>query len=298
MSVTKGFAGGFGGCFGVAAAMIVLFIVIPLSCVVCTSKHIADTVANMPPPTPPTPTPTEIQRAEKPVRQTRHNDPPQQDQIGKDKAIQLAMDIIRKCLDQPDSADFYSATTSDNVPIVPEAEHKRDGRWEVVGVVTAKGDDGSWIHHPFKIYFDSTFVCISVQINKLVIDNPASLKQLLNKSKGVEADSTNGNNSKTSAPRAEEDTAIKVETEQKGKQANEAKEKKEKEAARLEAIQNAKWHTWTTPDGNYTVEAKYITADSEIVFLEKRDGKKIQVPRSKISDDDLEWIKRKGWESP
>jgi hypothetical protein len=41
-----------------------------------------------------------------------------------------------------------------------------------------------------------------------------------------------------------------------------------------------------------------LLRESDAVELEKRDGTTIQVPRQKLSEEDLSWIKDRGWNSP
>ena len=62
---------------------------------------------------------------------------------------------------------------------------------------------------------------------------------------------------------------------------------KEKEAAR--------WHTWTSANGKFTIEAKFVKSAVGMITLEKRDGSSLQVPMEKLSEEDQKWIKNRGW---
>lgn len=53
------------------------------------------------------------------------------------------------------------------------------------------------------------------------------------------------------------------------------------------------YRTWTSADGKFTVEAKLVMVIADSIRLEKRDGMVIDVPRSKISGADWEWIKNR-----
>ena len=48
---------------------------------------------------------------------------------------------------------------------------------------------------------------------------------------------------------------------------------------------------WTSADGKFSVEAKFMQVIAEVVYLSRKDGTIIQVSRDKLSQSDLEWIK-------
>ncbi len=50
------------------------------------------------------------------------------------------------------------------------------------------------------------------------------------------------------------------------------------------------WRTWKSADGLYTVKAKFVQATDESVDLLKADGSAITVERSRLSEDDRNWI--------
>ena len=76
-----------------------------------------------------------------------------------------------------------------------------------------------------------------------------------------------------------------------------AEDRKQEEAKRQAKIEEAKWHTWTSADDKYTVEAKFIKVMGETVYLEKRGGTIIKLQKDKLSDKDLKWIKNQGWKT-
>jgi hypothetical protein len=63
-----------------------------------------------------------------------------------------------------------------------------------------------------------------------------------------------------------------------------------------QATEQSRWHTWTSADGKFTVEAKFVKSTAGVVHLEKQDSTTIKVPMEKLSDDDQHFIKNKGWE--
>lgn len=110
------------------------------------------------------------------------------------------------------------------------------------------------------------------------------------------------------------DEYLKAESQRKSLEANEKAEaqRREAEAQRQEAakqadaeranreritrkLEAAKWRTWTDADGNSIGEAKFLKANINSVWLEQRDGSVIEVSKKKISESDLGWIKRQGW---
>lgn len=72
-------------------------------------------------------------------------------------------------------------------------------------------------------------------------------------------------------------------------------ERKQPEQERRKAEETTKWRTWTAQDGVHTLEAKFVSSDAETIFLEKRDGTQIKVPKEKLSKTDLDWIKQQRW---
>jgi hypothetical protein len=73
------------------------------------------------------------------------------------------------------------------------------------------------------------------------------------------------------------------------KQARADIEQARAEKERKEAIEAAKYRTWTTADGT-KVDAKYGWTIGSTVTLTKRDGSKLKVPLAELSAADQEWI--------
>ena len=62
---------------------------------------------------------------------------------------------------------------------------------------------------------------------------------------------------------------------------------------REEAIEAAKWRTWTDSTGQHKIEAKFGGLALGKIKLTKRDGSTVQVPIENVSDEDQEWVKRR-----
>ncbi len=54
------------------------------------------------------------------------------------------------------------------------------------------------------------------------------------------------------------------------------------------------WRTWTSADGQYTVEAEFVSFAMGDVKLRKKDGKTVTLKMKKLSEADQEWIRKKG----
>ena len=67
---------------------------------------------------------------------------------------------------------------------------------------------------------------------------------------------------------------------------------REHEKEQEDAIEAAKWRTWTDSTGQHKVEAKFSGAAFGTVKLTKRDGSAVKVSLDQLSDEDREWIKR------
>ena len=72
--------------------------------------------------------------------------------------------------------------------------------------------------------------------------------------------------------------------------AKEEEQKKQKAAAEKEKREARKWHTWKSADGQFTLHAKLVKYNGQVVSLMKKDGIMIEVPKEKISQEDIDWI--------
>lgn len=57
-----------------------------------------------------------------------------------------------------------------------------------------------------------------------------------------------------------------------------------------ESVENGLWRTWTSADGVYTQQAKFLQVTGGTVELLKEDGSTITVDRSKLSENDWNWV--------
>jgi hypothetical protein len=81
-----------------------------------------------------------------------------------------------------------------------------------------------------------------------------------------------------------------------GRQAAEAERRRQATAeAERKRVEEARWRTWTSADGSYTVKARFVKAIGGTVYLLKKDGSTITVEREKLSEEDWEWITNQGW---
>jgi hypothetical protein len=69
----------------------------------------------------------------------------------------------------------------------------------------------------------------------------------------------------------------------------------EQKLAREKRIEDAKWRTWTSADGAFSAEAKFLRFGGGVVTLEKRNGKVITVPTEQLVDADVEFIRTQPW---
>lgn len=80
------------------------------------------------------------------------------------------------------------------------------------------------------------------------------------------------------------------------KGAKAAATQKELERARLEATiatEKAKWRKWTSANGKFQTEAKFLYTIGEFVVLRKFGGKRIKVRVEQLSKEDQEFIRKK-----
>lgn len=69
----------------------------------------------------------------------------------------------------------------------------------------------------------------------------------------------------------------------------------EQNARRDAEIEAAKWRIWTTADGKFKVEAKFVKRISGIVTLEKKDGSTVDVKLNILCLDDQDFVKQRKW---
>ncbi len=60
-------------------------------------------------------------------------------------------------------------------------------------------------------------------------------------------------------------------------------------------IEDAKRRTWTSADGRFTVDAKFVGVISGVVSLEKDDGQRINVNQDRLSQADQDFIRNRKW---
>jgi hypothetical protein len=58
-----------------------------------------------------------------------------------------------------------------------------------------------------------------------------------------------------------------------------------------------KWRTWTTADGRFRVDAKFVRSSSDTVTLEKQDGTTVDVSLEVLCAEDRDFIRKRRWTS-
>jgi hypothetical protein len=56
---------------------------------------------------------------------------------------------------------------------------------------------------------------------------------------------------------------------------------------------SGKWRTWTTADGRFRVDAKFVRSSSDTVTLEKQDGTTVDVSLEILCDEDRDFIRKR-----
>ena len=69
-------------------------------------------------------------------------------------------------------------------------------------------------------------------------------------------------------------------------------EQEDRKAAELEA---AKWRTWTTADGRFKVEAKFVMFSAGTLTLERKDGNTVNVKLDILSSEDQDFVRQRKW---
>lgn len=77
----------------------------------------------------------------------------------------------------------------------------------------------------------------------------------------------------------------------------EAEERRISEEKKKQAAEQARWHTWTSADGKFSVKAKFIRGVGNTIYLEKENGSEIKVNKEQLCEEDKKWIDHKSWNS-
>ena len=72
-------------------------------------------------------------------------------------------------------------------------------------------------------------------------------------------------------------------------------EQVKKMAQEQAAIDAARWRTWTTIDGKYKVEGKFVKFGGGTLTLEKKDGTTVDVKLEVLCDEDQDFVKQRKW---
>jgi hypothetical protein len=91
-------------------------------------------------------------------------------------------------------------------------------------------------------------------------------------------------------PKTSRDDARRAEQDREDEQTA-AEKKRQAEKEHQDAIEAAKWRTWTDSTGTHKTEAKFGGMAFGKIKLIKKDGTTVQVPLEKLSDEDQQWIK-------
>jgi hypothetical protein len=268
MSVGKGFMGGFGGCLGVGCAVVVVLIAIPVGCLMIggvavhnaqqTGHELAEKSKTASPGTP----------------VTRDDAKP----IVKDKEINR---LTAENFARIEDGMTYAQVKRIIGPASEETASASSGMdTEFATKIVMLTWKGSWGANG-NVTFQNGRVTAKAQLGlphgEATEDLPDEDAEQAKAKAAAQAEE----HRKAEARAAEERQAA-------------AKRKAEHEAA----IDKAKWHTWTSADGQHKIEAKFVTAIGDTAQLEKKDGTIIKIKRDKLSDEDWTWITNKGWNNP
>jgi len=70
-------------------------------------------------------------------------------------------------------------------------------------------------------------------------------------------------------------------------------EARDRRSAGTPPLATATFRTWRDKSGKFNVDAKWIDSTADAIVLEKSDGKRITVPKNKLSDEDLRFLEKR-----
>jgi Ni/Co efflux regulator RcnB len=183
----------------------------------------------------------------------------------------MAPEFVKRCLKFPDDAEFDWADSAVLTEPINGQRH-----WLVSGKVKAANALGAKLTHAYcvQLYHKGDGVW---QPRSVIIDG----EQVFFDSTGERQDEY--------AAQAKQGEVVQAAQQQQAE--SRAKARKE----RQEAVESAKWRTWTDSSGEHQIEAKFEGISNGKVKLVNRDGSTVRLPLEKLSNDDQTWIKEKGW---
>jgi hypothetical protein len=267
MSVGKGFMGGFGGCLGVGCAVVVVLIAIPVGCLMIggVAVHNAQQKGH------------ELAEQAKSASPSTSPSTPANETTRPKVVNRLTAENFSRIED----GMTYAQVKRIIGPASEETASASSGMdTEFATKIVMLTWKGSWGANG-NVTFQNGRVTAKAQLGlphgEATEDLPDEEAEQAKAKAAAQAEE----HRKAEARAAEERQAA-------------AKRKAEREAA----IEKAKWHTWTSADGQHKIEAKFVTAIGDTAQLEKKDGTIIKIKRDKLSDEDWTWITNKGWNDP
>lgn len=64
-----------------------------------------------------------------------------------------------------------------------------------------------------------------------------------------------------------------------------------------ESQEKARGRVWTSADGKYKTEARFVRAEAGKIVLQKNDGTEIVVAEEKLSKEDVDWVRSEKWKA-
>ena len=270
MSVGKGFMSGFGGCLGVGCAVVVILIAIPVGCLMIggVAVHNAQQRGH--------------ELAEQADQKTPSSSPPKADSkptpVVKDKEVNR---LTAENFARIEDGMTYAQVKRIIGPASEETASASSGLdTEFATKIVMLTWKGSWGANG-NVTFQNGRVTAKAQLGLPHGEPTEDLPDEEAEQAKAKAEAQAEEHRKAEARAAEERQAA-------------AKRKAEHEAA----IEKAKWRTWTSADGQHTIEAKFVTAIGDTAQLEKKDGTILKIKCEKLSDEDWKWITNKGWLEP
>ncbi len=185
--------------------------------------------------------------------------------------------IVRDALRAPSTGKFPRDTVSARRMSDIEEDGKAFHRWRVTGSVDAQNAFGAMIRSDWLVILvndteDGDVFPVAAALDNQLVWGDAKYAT----ASGM-----------TSAEEAMAEMQQRAEAQ---------RHEREAERQRREAIEKAKWRTWTTADDRFSVEAQFSGVIAGEVRLTRRDGSTSQVDLDVLCDEDRKWIEDRGWE--
>ena len=222
---------------------------------------------------------------------------------------EMAKKAITPLLKCPSSAKWpWESVVYSEVGAVKDKDGTNARVWAVEGVVDSQNSFGAMIRNKWRVFvfrtidaegkLNSSYFPFEILVDDEIVYGTSDWRRYHRQPDKAKEPDQNTSSQEPDKVKEPDPPSREPDQNTSSQEPDKAKEPDQNTSSQEHKIQkDAKWHTWTSADGKFTIEAKFITLIGGVIHLEKSDGTVIKVPVEKLSDNDMLWVKNKSWKS-